>query len=185
MPSSGNKVYLTFDDGPHPEITGFVLDILKEYNAKASFFCIGDNVLKYPGIYSRIVEEGHATGNHTQHHLNGWKTKSEEYINDIREAQEIIPTQLFRPPYGRIRYSQLQMVQQQLKLKPIMWSLLSGDFDQTVSAEKCAEIVVKNMRPGDIIVFHDSEKAFERMKYALPLVLTYIKERGWVAEKLH
>lgn len=183
MPAEGNKVYLSFDDGPHPVATDFVLNLLRNYQMKASFFCIGNNVVRYPELYSRIVSEGHATGNHSFNHLNGWKTSTEEYIDDIKEAGKHIPAELFRPPYGRIKFGQVRRVQQ-MGMKTIMWSLLSGDFDLTVSKEKCADNILNNVKPGDIIVFHDSEKAFERLKYALPLVLETIKARGWVTEKL-
>jgi peptidoglycan/xylan/chitin deacetylase (PgdA/CDA1 family) len=177
-------VYLSFDDGPHPEVTGFVLDLLNAYGARASFFCIGENVVRYPETYNRIISEGHKVGNHTQHHKNGWKTGNREYLDDVREAQQHIDSKLFRPPYGRVSFSQLRVIQQAMQLKPIMWSLVSGDFDTAISPEACARNVLDNMRPGDIIVFHDSEKASERLKYALPLVLEEIKTRGWIAEKL-
>jgi peptidoglycan-N-acetylglucosamine deacetylase len=185
MPRNSNKVYLSFDDGPHPEVTAFVLDLLKAYQAKGSFFCIGENVMKYPDMYKRIINEGHTVGNHTQHHKNGWKTSNKEYLDDVREAQQHINSDLFRPPYGRVSFSQLRVIQYAMGLKPIMWSVVSGDFDTEISPEVCAKNVLQNMRQGDIIVFHDSEKASERLKYALPLVLEEIRSRGWIAEKLH
>jgi peptidoglycan/xylan/chitin deacetylase (PgdA/CDA1 family) len=184
MPADDNRVYLSFDDGPHPIATAFVLDLLKVHNAKGSFFCIGNNVKKYPDVYQRIITEGHATGNHTQHHKNGWKTDPDEYLTDIREAQQYIESGIFRPPYGRVRFAQLSRIRDELGLRPVMWSLLSGDFDPSISGTKCADNILKNIRPGDIVVFHDSEKAFERLRYALPLVLELIRARGWVAEKL-
>ncbi|HSF46548.1 MAG TPA: polysaccharide deacetylase family protein [Chitinophagaceae bacterium] len=184
MPRNSNKVYLSFDDGPHPEVTAFVLDLLRAYQAKGSFFCIGENVMKYPEMYRRIISEGHAVGNHTQHHKNGWKTSNKEYLDDIREAQQYIDSDLFRPPYGRVSFSQLRVIQQQMRFKPVMWSIVSGDFDTEISPERCAKNVLNNLKSGDIIVFHDSEKASDRLKYALPLVLEEIRTRGWVAEKL-
>jgi peptidoglycan-N-acetylglucosamine deacetylase len=184
MPAAGRKVYLSFDDGPHEHATAFVLDMLKKYNAKASFFCIGKNVAAHPAIYQRILEEGHAVGNHTYHHMNGWKVKNEEYYDDITKASELIDSNLFRPPYGRIRFSQVNHLKKNLQIKPVMWTLLSGDFDQSLSLAKCAQNVIRNMRPGSIIVFHDSAKAFDKIKYALPQVLEEIKLRGWVTEKL-
>ncbi len=184
MPAVDNKIYLSFDDGPNPMATNYVLDLLNEYNARASFFCIGNNVKAYPEVYQRIITEGHATGNHTHHHKNGWKTRTVDYLADIREAQKYISSALFRPPYGRIRFEQLKMIRSEMMFKPIMWSLLSGDFDISISGQQCAENVLKNFKPGDIIVFHDSEKAFERLRYALPLVLEAIRARGWVTEKL-
>ena len=184
MPAGSKKVYLSFDDGPHPEITAFVLDLLRSYEAKASFFCIGENVSRYPDMYRRIINEGHTVGNHTQHHKNGWTTPDKEYLDDIREAQQYIDSDLFRPPYGRVRFSQLRVIRNVMQMKPVMWSVVSGDFDTALSPKACAENVLGTMREGDIIVFHDSEKASERLKYALPLVLKEIKSRGWIAEKL-
>ena len=183
MPADTKKVYLSFDDGPHPEITSFVLDMLAKYGAKASFFCIGDNVRKYPEVFQRIINEGHSIGNHSFHHLNGWKTRDEDYFSDIEKASALIPSKLFRPPYGKIRFSQIRSLKA-MGLQPIMWTVLSGDFDKSISKERVAENIIKNIRPGAIVIFHDSEKAGEKMKYALPLVLETISERGWVAEKL-
>ena len=175
-------IYLTFDDGPHPVATPFVLDELKKHNAKATFFCIGKNVVEYPAIYKRIVEEGHAIGNHTQHHLNGWKTEKETYLADITIAAKHIESSLFRPPYGRIRSQQANSLTDAMNntsAKIVMWDVLSGDFDVDLSPEKCYENVVKHTRPGSIIVFHDSLKAFERLKFALPLVLKHFSEQGY------
>jgi peptidoglycan/xylan/chitin deacetylase (PgdA/CDA1 family) len=183
MPKDGGKVYLTFDDGPHPEATPLALDMLAAAGAKASFFCIGDNVRKYPEIYQRILAEGHRVGNHSFHHLNGWKTSDSDYLEDIRKASELIDSPIFRPPYGRIRRSQIRALRN-TGMRPVMWSLLSGDFDLKLSEEKCAENVLRNLAPGHIVVFHDSQKALQKIKYALPLVLQLISERGWVAEKL-
>lgn len=178
-------IYLTFDDGPHPQATAFVLDELKKYNAQATFFCIGKNVADYPLIYKRIIEEGHAVGNHTQHHLNGWKTNDTAYIKDIRLAKELIDSNLFRPPYGKISRFQLSLLQSlSLNLHTIMWSVLSGDFDIHLSKEKCADNVLKNTGKGSIVVFHDSEKAFERMQFALPRVLAFFNEKNFRFQKL-
>ena len=180
MPPEGNRVYLTFDDGPHPEITVRVLDLLAQYGAKASFFCIGDNVARYPGVYRRILEEGHTVGNHTYHHLNAWKVSNEEWMADIRKAAQRIDSPWFRPPYGRIRNRQARALRE-MGLKTVMWSLLSGDFDTRLSKEDCARNTLSMVTPGSILVFHDSEKARERMEYTLPRVLELIKARGWVA----
>jgi peptidoglycan/xylan/chitin deacetylase (PgdA/CDA1 family) len=184
MPGDGNKIYLSFDDGPHPMATGFVLDLLKEYQAKATFFCIGKNVAAHTGLYQRIIAEGHRIGNHSLTHVNGWKTNDRDYINDIRAAAALIDSDLFRPPYGRVRFSQLRKLRSELQMKPVMWSVLSGDFDTGISPEQCAGNVVRHMRPGSIVVFHDSQKALEKLKYALPLVLAEIRKRGWVTETL-
>jgi peptidoglycan-N-acetylglucosamine deacetylase len=183
MPSNTGKVYLSFDDGPHPEITPFVLETLAKYDARGSFFCIGDNVSKYPQVFQRIIDEGHSVGNHSYHHLNGWETRNQVYFDDIQKASELISSNMFRPPYGKLSFRQVSTLMT-MGLQPIMWTVLSGDFDTSISKEKVAENVLKNLRPGVIVVFHDSEKAETRMKYALPLVLRLISERGWVAEKL-
>lgn len=184
MPPDGNKVYLSFDDGPHPEATAFVLDQLKEHQARASFFCIGKNVASHPELYSRILREGHRVGNHSFSHLNGWKTSGKDYLEDIEKAAQWIGSPLFRPPYGRVTFSQLRKIREGLKMTPVMWSLLSGDFDPGISNETCASNVLDRMKPGDIIVFHDSQKALDKIKYALPLVLKEIRARGWVTELL-
>lgn len=184
MPRNPGCVYLSFDDGPHPEVTPFVLDLLGEYNATATFFCIGRNVETEPAVFARIVAEGHAVGNHSYSHLNGWRSDDQIYLEDIRKAERVIGSKLFRPPYGRIRRSQLKRLREETGLQPVMWSLLSGDFDTNISGQACARNVLGKMRTGDIIVFHDSVKAFDRLRYALPLVLEEIKQRGWVTEKL-
>ena len=173
-------IYLTFDDGPHPVATNFVLDELKNYNAKATFFCIGKNVEEYFDMYKKIISEGHAVGNHTHNHLNGWKTGDKEYLDNIYKAKKIIDSNLFRPPYGRITKFQLkQLSGEKYKLKSIMWSVLSGDFDEEISGEECYLTVTKNAKEGSVVVFHDSEKAFKRLQYALPLVLKYFTEKGF------
>jgi len=185
--TSKKVIYLSFDDGPHPMATPFVLDQLKKYNARASFFCIGKNVKAFPALYNRILDEGHVTGNHTQHHLNGWYTNDEIYLADIKEAASHIHSSLFRPPYGRIKSSQFRKLKEAMhepSAKVIMWTILSGDFDEKLSKENCLEHVTKNVKPGSIIVFHDSEKAFPRLAYALPRMLEYFVEKGYVFEKL-
>lgn len=177
-------LYLTFDDGPHPTATPFVLDELVKYNAKATFFCIGKNVVENTAIYKRIIEEGHKAGNHTFHHLNGWKTSNEKYFADIFEAAKYIDSNLFRPPYGRISKFQISSLQNEKEnllgtFKIIMWSVLSGDFDLTLSPEKCLQNVILNSGPGSIIVFHDSTKAWDRMSFALPRVLEHFSKQGY------
>jgi peptidoglycan/xylan/chitin deacetylase (PgdA/CDA1 family) len=178
-------LYLTFDDGPHPVITETVLNILKKYNAKASFFCIGDNVAKYPDTYQRILSEGHTIGNHTYNHLNGWKTGDEEYLSNTRRASELIQSRLFRPPYGKIKMSQKRkLMYGEMKMKIIMWSVLSGDFDKRLTPERCARYVIRSSKPGSIIVFHDSEKAAERMLFALPKVLEHFSALGYRFDRI-
>ena len=178
-------LYLSFDDGPHPEVTPFVLEALKKYNAKASFFCIGKNVVAFPGLYQQILSEGHAAGNHTQDHLNGWKTKNGVYLKNVMQAAIHIDSALFRPPYGRIKSSQARNIAgalQKKNAKIIMWTVLSGDFDTTISSEKCLQNVIGSAHPGAIIVFHDSAKAFTRLQYTLPRVLEFFSERGYLFE---
>lgn len=176
-------VYLTFDDGPHEVATPFAIRMLEKYEAKATFFCIGKNVEEQPALYQQILESGHAVGNHTYQHLNGWKTDSEVYVADVERASQSIQSLLFRPPYGRITRSQAEALQ--LKgFTIVMWSLLSADFDTDISPQQCADIVLKHLKPGSIVVFHDSEKAFERMRYALPAVLEHCKNQGWEMKTL-
>jgi len=182
-------LYLTFDDGPHPEITGFVLDELKRYNAKATFFCIGNNVALYPETYKRILMEGHRVGNHTYSHLNGWKTNDKKYLDDVLKAREHINSDLFRPPYGKITGFQARLLSR-IKtsdhglFRIVMWDVLSADFDINLTAEKCYTNVVKNVSNGSIIVFHDSEKAFPRLKNCLPEVLKTLVGKGYRLEAI-
>ena len=175
-------IYLSFDDGPHPVATPFVLDELKKYNAKATFFCIGKNVVNYPEIYKRILDEGHQVGNHTQHHLNGWETNNDTYLADVAEASIHINSNLFRPPYGRIKAEQAKGIKEATNKessKIVMWDVLSGDFDVNLSGEQCLKNVLSNVKPGSLIVFHDSEKAFSRLEYALPKALKSLNEKGY------
>jgi len=184
MPENDRNIYLSFDDGPHPEVTSFVLDQLNDYNAKASFFCIGDNIIKYPQVYERIVNEGHTVGNHTQNHLNGWKSTTIKYLENVEAAATHIDSDLFRPPYGKIKRFQAKQLQENKGLKIIMWSVLSGDFDQQILPEKCLQNVLLNTRSGSIVVFHDSEKAWKRLAYALPKVLEHFTEKGYSFKKI-
>jgi peptidoglycan/xylan/chitin deacetylase (PgdA/CDA1 family) len=185
IPNSENKIYLTFDDGPIPEVTEWVLDLLKSEEIKATFFCIGDNIQKHPEVYKRILSEGHQTGNHTFNHLNGWKTDTENYIDNFKlfETEHLkLNTEyffLFRPPYGKIKPSQSKKIRQ-LGYKIIMWDVLSYDFDPTISVEKCLENVISNTIQGSIIVFHDSLKAEKNLKFALPKAIQILKNRGFV-----
>lgn len=183
IPAGENEIFLTFDDGPHPAITPFVLDCLRQYNAKATFFCIGKNVQKYQQVYRQILNEGHAAGNHTYNHLNGWKTNDAEYIKNTILAKKYIDSNLFRPPYGRI--SRLQIQQLQPVFRIIMWDVLSGDFDIHLSPQKCFKNVVSNTVAGSVIVFHDSEKALPRLEYALPKALQFFAEKGFVMKGIN
>ncbi|MBX9808375.1 MAG: polysaccharide deacetylase family protein [Flavobacteriaceae bacterium] len=194
IPNTENKIYLTFDDGPIPEITEWVLQELQKYNAKVTFFCIGNNIEKYPKIFEKIIANGHSIGNHTFNHLNGWKTSTEDYLENSRRCETEIYSRklsglkseicdLFRPPYGKIKASQAKKLRQQ-GYKIIMWDVLSADYDNSISKEKCLENVLQNVKSGSIIVFHDSVKAFHNLEYTLPKALKYFKEKGFVFEKL-
>jgi peptidoglycan/xylan/chitin deacetylase (PgdA/CDA1 family) len=185
MPGEEKIIYLTFDDGPHPIATPFVLDTLKAHNANATFFCIGKNVREQPALYKRILAEGHGVGNHTFSHVNGWKTKAADYLRDIAEAEEVIDSQLFRPPYGRISRGQLKKIAEGIPpLKAIMWTVLSGDFDTHLSPEKCLHNVLEKSGSGSIVVFHDSAKAYEKLAYTLPKTLEYFGKKGYRFEKI-
>ena len=189
IPNNENKVYLTFDDGPTPEITQWTLNQLKEYNAKATFFCIGDNIRKYPEIFQKVINEGHSIGNHTFNHLNGWKTNTSDYIENVKLYEtehcklNIEQCQLFRPPYGKIKPSQSKIFRK-LGYRIIMWDIISYDFDATIFKEQCLENVLKNVKSGSIIVFHDSKKAFTNLEYVLPRTLEFLKEKGFFCEKI-
>ncbi len=178
MPGGEKKIYLSFDDGPHPIATPFVLEQLKAYNAKATFFCIGKNVAVHPALYKQIIEAGHSTGNHTYDHLNGWKTENSLYIDNVMQAKEKIVSPLFRPPYGRATKAQLKVLKQQ-GFVPVMWSVLSGDFDKGLAKENCLNNVLNNTGDGSIVVFHDSEKALEKLRYALPKALEHFSKEGF------
>jgi peptidoglycan/xylan/chitin deacetylase (PgdA/CDA1 family) len=186
IPSEEKTVYLTFDDGPHPQITSFVLDELKKYNALATFFCIGKNVLLYPETYQRVLSEGHAVGNHTYDHVDGWKVSTQLYLNNIAEASKQIHSHLFRPPYGKIKNKQAKRITEVMTAgtKIIMWDVLSADFDTALSGAECLKNVLVNYDKGSIIVFHDSEKAFPRLQYCLPETLKRLSEEGYNFKKI-
>ncbi len=170
------NIYITFDDGPHPDITPKVLDILDQYNAKATFFCVADNVRKYPDTYRQIIDRGHRTGNHSYHHINGWKTGNKTYLKDIEQASHLIKSKLFRPPYGKISPRQILALKKQYRI--IMWSVLTYDFSRSVSPQVCLNNALLGLKPGAIIVFHDSEKAAENLLFALPEFLKRSREKG-------
>lgn len=181
------EVFLTFDDGPHPVITPWVLEQLKAFDAKATFFCIGNNVEQYPEVYRQILAEGHAVGNHTFHHLNGWKTADAAYLDDIQQAAQLIHSSLFRPPYGRIKRSQAKKIPAVIpkqKVQLVMWDVLSADFDVNFSPEQCLENVLKNYGRGSVIVFHDSQKAWRNLEYILPKVLLELQRRGFACNPI-
>lgn len=187
IPNNENYVYMTFDDGPTPEVTEWTLEQLKKYNAKATFFCIGNNIKKHPDIFQKIIQDGHAIGNHTFNHLKGWQTATNKYLENVSLCQSQIPNpkflNLFRPPYGKIKPSQSKKLRA-LGYKIIMWDIISYDFNPEVTSQKCLENVVRNVRSGSIIVFHDSVKAERNLRYALPKTLELLKERGFVCAKI-
>lgn len=178
-------IYLTFDDGPIPIVTPFVLNILKKHNAKATFFCIGDNVSKNAEIFEQLKADGHAIGNHTYNHLRGWDTDNQLYLDNFLHADQLLNTPLFRPPYGRIKRAQIKLLKNaRPDLKIMMWDVLSGDFDVDLSPEDCLQNVLKHTGQGSIVVFHDSLKAFDRLKYVLPNALEYWSKQGYEFKSL-
>lgn len=185
------KVYLTFDDGPIPEVTEFVLEQLKKYQAKATFFCIGDNIRKHPKIFNQIISEGHAIGNHTMNHLKAWESETKSYLQNIEACENEIlnnttfqqSEKLFRPPYGQISISKFKEVQK-LGYQIVLWDILSKDWQQAITSSECTNNVIQNGKEGSIIVFHDSIKAFKNLKTALPEVLDYFTEKEYVFDKI-
>lgn len=174
-PRTGNTVYLTFDDGPQP-VTLEVMDLLAEHNAKATFFCVGSQVEKHPEIFNSLTQNGHRVANHSHTHPNGWKTKNAPYFRDVLTADRLIKSTYFRPPYGRITQSQARALKTRFSL--VMWDVLSGDFDASRSAQRCAQAVIRHTEPGSIVVFHDSQKAATRMMPALRESLNALNDRG-------
>jgi peptidoglycan/xylan/chitin deacetylase (PgdA/CDA1 family) len=175
-------VYLTFDDGPVPEATPMVLDILKQHNARATFFCVGDNVKKHPELFERVKAEGHAIGNHTNNHMDGWTKSVKKYADNVNACRELVNSGLFRPPYGRITLKQYKYLKKEYDI--IMWDVLSMDYDKDLVAEECLELVKKNTRSGSIIVFHDSIKAKDKIPYLLPKTLEFLASEGYQPETI-
>jgi peptidoglycan/xylan/chitin deacetylase (PgdA/CDA1 family) len=182
IPTTDKVLYLTFDDGPIPEVTPWVLEQLESYNAKATFFCVGDNVQKHSEVFQQVIEGGHSVGNHTFNHLNGWATENIPYFHNVRRCAHLVKSELFRPPYGRLMPKQAQFLQRHYRI--IMWDILSGDFDEQLSKEQCLKNVTNHARSGSVIVFHDSLKAQERLEYVLPKVLKKYTELGYTFEAL-
>jgi peptidoglycan-N-acetylglucosamine deacetylase len=177
-------IYLTFDDGPIPVVTEWVVDILAQYQAKATFFCVGDNIRKHPEVFYKVIAGGHHVGNHTFNHLKGWKTTNEQYLQNIKECSNVLHLDtslgskpLFRPPYGAITPSQIQMIKSDYEI--VMWDVLSGDFEKNVSAERCLQMVLKYTESGSVVVFHDSLKTYEKLQKVLPPFLEYFTSRGY------
>ena len=170
-------IYLTFDDGPIPEVTPWVLRELAKFDAKATFFCVGENAERNADILQEIIAQGHSIGNHTHNHLNGWTTNHLPYIRNVRRCSKVIDSALFRPPYGRLSPRKAQYLQRHYRI--VMWDVLSGDFDQDLSPEACLSNVLNNVRPGSIVVFHDSLKSEKNLRYTLPKVLKVLSSRGY------
>jgi peptidoglycan/xylan/chitin deacetylase (PgdA/CDA1 family) len=182
LPSGGKTLYLTFDDGPIPGITPRVLEILNNKGIKATFFCVGENVFKYPDIYEQIKNEGHSVGNHTYNHLQGIKCSTGHYLNNIEKANELIDSNMFRPPHGLVRRAQYLKIARRYKI--VMWDVISCDYDSRLSPEKCYKNVVNNVRDGSIITFHDSIKAEKNVLEALPRVIDELLGQGYMFQKL-
>jgi peptidoglycan-N-acetylglucosamine deacetylase len=180
--TNDKKLYFTFDDGPHPDITAWVLDELAKYQAKASFFCVGDNVSKYPETYKRILDEGHAVGNHTFNHINGWKHNHKSYFENIDLCAKYIDSSLFRPPFGKLSLTQLNHIKKTYQI--IMWDKLSRDFDPKLDINESLDAMKKNVITGHIFVFHDSEKAEKNVKILLPQLLKHFSELGYTFDSL-
>lgn len=185
-------IYLTFDDGPVPEITEFVLEQLEKYQAKATFFCIGDNIQKHPHVFEQVVNQGHTIGNHTFNHLKGWRTVNEVYLENFKKCDNIIINSppfipqttipKFRPPYGRIKKSQAAEILKTHEI--IMWDVLSGDYDQSIAKERVLKKSIQHSEVGSIVLFHDSIKASKNMMYTLPRFLEHFSEQGFTFKKL-
>lgn len=182
MPKGERKIYLTFDDGPHPTITPQVLGILKDFNAKATFFCVGNNVKKYKETFDMIIKDGHSVGNHTYNHEKGWNTRTKDYVDSVHKAHGLIKSVLLRPPHGRITSTQIRALKYDFSL--VAWSVISYDWDKTLTPDDCLKNVIKNSGDGSIIVFHDSEKAVGNMIPTLRKVLQYYSNKGFSFERL-
>jgi len=182
MPAGENKVYLTFDDGPVPEVTPAILDILRQNDIKATFFCVGDNVSKHPAIYRQILTDGHATGNHTYNHIKGLGSKTKHYLDNVEQAARYIQSDLFRPPYGMMKQTQFLALRKKYRI--ILWDVISCDYDASLSPQQCIANVMDFVRDGSIITFHDSQKARNNVLEALPRVIQQLKQRGYSFDKI-
>ncbi len=182
IPTREKVLYLTFDDGPIPQVTPWVLAQLQQYDAKATFFCVGENISKYPDLFGQVTQAGHSTGNHTYNHLNGWTSDNVPYFLNVRRCAHLLHSKLFRPPYGRLKLRQAEFLQQHYQI--VMWDVLSGDFDSGLSAKQCLSNVLTNARRGSVVVFHDSQKARERLEFVLPRVLEHFSNKGFGFRRL-
>jgi peptidoglycan-N-acetylglucosamine deacetylase len=170
---NGQKIaFLTFDDGPIPETTPYILDTLKKYGVKATFFCVGENVKKHPELYKHIIQEGHFVGNHTFNHLKGWETPTEKYLENVKQCAEYVASELFRPPYGKMTFRQYKILKKKYHL--IFWDVLTPDFDSNSTIQKCLYILKKKTRSGSILVFHDNIKAKNKLTELLPAALDFL-----------
>jgi len=183
MPKGEKQIFLTFDDGPVPEITPDVLKLLSEFQVKVTFFCVGENLQKYPYLLDQILENGHSVGCHTFNHLNGWKTSNKDYIENIRKCESFVQTRLFRPPYGKVTPAEINLLKD--RYFTVLWTVLSGDFDQKITGEQCLQNVVNNTKDGSIVVFHDSIKAKERVMHALPRFIEHFLAKGFSFESIN
>lgn len=196
LPNKENKIYLTFDDGPHPEYTPWILEQLRQYDAKATFFCLGENIRNYPEIAQQILSEGHRIGNHGYGHLDGWKTKDDDYLQDYLKGQKVLSqigitnNNIFRPAYGKIKKSQIPNLKSKFstrvpgtKSEIINWTLMPGDFDESISSEQCLSNL-QRVRIGDIAVLHDNDKSWKHLQYCLPKFLEFCKERNYNLHKI-
>lgn len=177
IPMKHKAVFLTFDDGPIPEVTPWVLDLLDHYGIKATFFCVGDNVRKHPETFRMVVERGHSVGNHTMHHLQGAKVTTARYVADIMEAHALIDSPLFRPPHGLIRWKQAASIKDNMRI--IMYDLVTRDYSKKLTGEQVLDNVRRYVRNGSIVVFHDSLKSESNLRYALPRAIEWLKENGY------
>ncbi len=182
VPTQEPVLYLTFDDGPIPEVTPWILDTLRDFEAKATFFCVGENALRHAGIYRRILAEGHSTGNHTYNHLNGWKTSTAEYVRNVHRCAHVVRSNLFRPPYGRLSPCQRTALEGRYTI--VLWDVLSGDFDQKADAQQCLENILWNADVGSIVVLHDNRKTGSKLRFVLPRLLQHFSQRGYRFEGL-
>ncbi|NNE28566.1 MAG: polysaccharide deacetylase family protein [Saprospiraceae bacterium] len=182
IPTSEKVMYLTFDDGPIPEVTPWVMETLARYEAKATFFCVGENVERHTSLFKELQAQGHSVGNHTHSHLNGWSSENLPYFHNVRNCATLVESDLFRPPYGRLRPKQAQFLQRHYRI--IMWDVLSGDFDHRITGEQVLGNVVMKSGPGSVVVFHDSLKAEKNLRYALPRVLEHFSSQGFRFEAL-
>jgi peptidoglycan/xylan/chitin deacetylase (PgdA/CDA1 family) len=196
IPTEKKEIFLTFDDGPIPEITEFVLEELEKYKAKATFFCIGGNIEKYPEIFQKVVNQQHTIGNHTFNHLRGWDSEDEYYVDNFRKCEELIferclksgvrngaiENRKFRPPFGRIKRSQAKEILKSHEI--VMWDVLTGDYDQSISKERVLSKALQHTEKGSIVLFHDSIKASKNLIYALPKFLEYFSEQDYIFKSL-